>query len=152
MFNDLFIGNENDLIPAGIERGCYKKAMASTTDSNYLWSVYSDICYRVYYNLAETTVNPDIWEGLIDGTIDPASIAEMTTEQLNPTVNQAIRDNIERRRQQRLERAVSNLYTCPKCHKKDTEYCSYQSASADEGSTLMIKCLTPDCLHTWKQR
>ena len=45
-------------------------------------------------------------------------------------------------------KSTSNLFTCGKCHKKETSYYEMQSRSSDEPMTTYISCI--NCGHQWK--
>lgn len=153
IFYELFAGEDNcEQLAVDAERGCYRKAFSETGNTAALWHTYSDICYRVLYSLSEGHVSESLWKGIQDGTIAAGDLASFSSEKLNPEANADIRDDIERRRAQKIEVTVCLLYKCSKCGHNKTSTLSYQAACADEGSTTSIKCLNPTCGHVWRQR
>ena len=153
IFYELFAGEDNcEQLALDTERGCYQVAFSKEGNTDAFWGVYSDICYKVSYSLSEGHVSESLWEKLRSGTIAAEDIALLSSEKLNPEANADIRDEIERRRTQKIKVTVCALYKCPKCGRKETSTLSYQAASADEGSTTSIKCLNETCGHVWRQR
>ncbi len=46
---------------------------------------------------------------------------------------------------------TTNIYLCSKCKKRNTVYTTMQARSADEGYTVKIVCMTPNCGNTWSE-
>lgn len=44
--------------------------------------------------------------------------------------------------------ATTDMFTCPKCHARQTTYAEAQTRSADEPMTLFISCVV--CGHAWR--
>ena len=71
----------------------------------------------------------------------------MTTEELCPHANKAVRDEIELRKKIKIEKNMSGFNTCSKCHSKRTTIEIVQTRALDEGTTKKITC--EDCGNRW---
>jgi DNA-directed RNA polymerase subunit M/transcription elongation factor TFIIS len=68
-------------------------------------------------------------------------VGEMNAQDLNPDANVSERDEIQRRRDQKIEEKVSKQYRCRKCGHDETIPLQYQSRALDEGGSLSIRCV-----------
>lgn len=68
-------------------------------------------------------------------------VGEMNAQDLNPDANVSERDEIQRRRDQKIEEKVSRQYRCRKCGHDETIPLQYQSRALDEGGSLSIRCV-----------
>jgi len=46
--------------------------------------------------------------------------------------------------------AMTDLFKCSKCKKRECSYKEYQLRSCDEPMTLFITCMNPNCGHRWR--
>ncbi len=124
------------------------------TDKKFV-SRYSAICHKVMANLnVEGSVNSTYMiDKLIAGTVDEYKIGEMTSAELCPEANRALREDIDRRREIKTITKVSREYRCPKCGRNETIPIEYQGRCADEASSRSIKCVAggDDCGHIWRR-
>jgi len=147
-----------------IERSCYNVNISEcirdginrvSNDPKYL-ARYSTICYKLQCNIDPDIVGSAYLIGEIilfmntkgkEG-IDPSKVAEMSSGELCPGANKPVRDTINLRLKQKMDRKVSNKHTCKKCGKNSTVPIEFQGRSADEASSRSIKCVF--CGHVWQ--
>ena len=148
---------EKDEIVTKMERDCYNKVIESCIQDGIdrLWSNikfrdrYSIVCYKVLANLdVNCSIGSNLVEKIINGKIDPAKIADMSSEELYPEASCAEREMIDLRKNQCISRKVSRKYTCKKCGKNETEFYEQQCRSLDEPGTIFIICI--HCGNKWK--
>ena len=48
-----------------------------------------------------------------------------------------------------IQECASDLFECPRCHKRKTIYCEVQTRSSDEPMTKFITCI--ECGKRWKK-
>ena len=76
----------------------------------------------------------------------------MDTYKLFPEIWSDIIDEktkIEKMLKDSLEESATDLFKCPRCHKRKTIYCEVQTRSSDEPMTTFITCL--ECGKKWKK-
>ena len=137
-----FITTINESISQGIDR--------LWTDSRFL-NLYSMVCAKVMYNLDHTScVNSTyLIESIIDGSIDPRGISDLTNQTLCPASSKVERETIELRQRQKITQKVSTAFICGKCGGNQTTFIKYQGRAADEDNTMKIQCV--QCGHSWKK-
>lgn len=138
-------------LAADIERGCYA-ATREDCPGEAIWTdrfkaSYSAIAYRV----SSALTSGALAARLINGEVDAAKLAFMTSDELDPSANEAIRAEIALRSVQKIERSICTMYTCSRCGKSETDggY-EQQRRAADEGTSLTIQCLVPGCGNKWR--
>jgi DNA-directed RNA polymerase subunit M/transcription elongation factor TFIIS len=149
-----FITPQVDIEPIvrRIERSCYNLAMADAiADGTYrAWNVpkfaekYSAVCYKVLAN-----INKDLVTRIINGNVDLENIAQMTSAELCPEASMELRQQITRRKEQKIEQKVSRSYQCSKCGNNETTVIEYQGRALDEASNYSIRCII--CGHIWRK-
>jgi DNA-directed RNA polymerase subunit M/transcription elongation factor TFIIS len=142
-----------------IEKGCYDQAVAEVNG----WGItldfsdkrftdrYSAITYKVISNLDPTSSigSWELYDNIISGAVLPKDVAGMKSEEMTPGSTKVIRNEIEARRCQTIDRKVSRAYYCNICKRNETTFEEYQSRAADESSTKSIKCLV--CGNVWRK-
>jgi DNA-directed RNA polymerase subunit M/transcription elongation factor TFIIS len=148
-----------------MERSCFNANIESCTADGIYLSVsdptyvarYSAICYRVISNADPDVVGDShlidaivnfMEHGAVAGAINPADVAQMLSMDLCPSANKAVRDAIAERKNQKTTKKVSTKYVCKKCGSNSTIPLEFQGRSADEASTISIKCVY--CGHIWR--
>ncbi len=164
LFNEWQVGDDRitlnvpDSMFVQLEQGCYDKCV----DECVRDSVRVTFCHAQFvkrYSAITCLVGAHLTKHgsvnshgfvhrLIHGMISPFDVARMTSEQLCPDVGVAERAIIMARLMQKLEKKISRVYTCPKCHENRTIMRDYQSCSGDEARSTSIKCVK--CGHTWR--
>jgi DNA-directed RNA polymerase subunit M/transcription elongation factor TFIIS len=140
-----------------MERDCYNKIITSCTADGIdrLWTDprfrdrYSAECYKLLANLdAESSIKSHyLVEQIIDGSVDPSKIADLSSIEMCPQASQEERDMIELRKKQVAVKKFSKNYICRKCGHDETELFEQQIRALDEGSTIFKECL--NCHHRW---
>jgi len=81
----------------------------------------------------------------------PHDIPFMKAENIFPEMWIDSIDNFKKKYEYAYEKklvAMTDMYTCGKCKKKETVYHEIQSRSADESCTIHIRCI--NCCNGWK--
>lgn len=151
--------DRQDTIIRRLERDCYNKTVdiCIRDGVDRLWTEkrfrdrYSSECYRIISNLDQTSSvqSQYLVDQILEGSVDPANIAALSNFDLCPQASQVERDEIDRRRNVKVEVKVSRAYTCGKCGKCETTVREFQGRAADEGASLSIHCV--GCGHTWRK-
>lgn len=140
-----------------LERECFNKtvdyAIKEGVDRRFIdkqfREKYSLECSRVISNLDPKFCGSSyLIQKLILGEIKPEDVAHMPTHELCPEANKKLRDEIDLRQKQKIERKVCTSYVCRKCKGNQTVKIEYQARAADEASTLSVKCLL--CEYVWR--
>jgi DNA-directed RNA polymerase subunit M/transcription elongation factor TFIIS len=142
-----------------IEQSCYLQAV-EIADYELLLPDFSIIQFEQLYRtrITRITKNLDIQSevgddylvtAIIDGKIDIPSISKLLPEELSPSKNRKMIEELTARRTQKISIKVSTMYRCPQkgCGKNETTVRSAQMRSLDEGETLIITCIF--CSHKW---
>jgi DNA-directed RNA polymerase subunit M/transcription elongation factor TFIIS len=79
---------------------------------------------------------------LLDGTIKPEALGDMTSEALCPQATAAERADIAKRATQRVETKESTLFRCPHCGERRCSYQQVQRRSLDESPDYLCMCLS----------
>lgn len=142
-----------------LERGCFAKTIQDCIRDgiNRFWSEkrfrerYSAECYRVVSNLdCESSVGSDyLLLNIINGKINPDTVANIDSWELCPEASKAERDEIDTRKNIKVDIKVSRAYKCFKCGGNETTIREYQGRSGDELSNLSIRCV--NCDHVWRK-
>lgn len=139
---------QTQTISAIIEESCYTEALSIARTTGILadfsnkdfTGIYSQQCYKILSNLPAISANKSLRDDL-------SNIAKYSSEELNPGVSEAVRNDIEIRRKQVLIKKVSRAHTCARCGNNKTTRTGFQSAAGDEDSTVSIECCV--CGHKW---
>ena len=112
---------------------------------------YSMTCAKIISNLDvnSSVGDPYLLSSIIDGVIDEYKVANMSSVDLCPGSSQALRDELEMRINQKINRKVSRAYRCRKCGNNETVFIEYQARASDEGATISVRCI--HCDYTWRK-
>jgi DNA-directed RNA polymerase subunit M/transcription elongation factor TFIIS len=84
----------------------------------------------------------DVWlPRVIAGMIDADKLCFLTNEEMNPDANRVERDEIQKRRDQKIEIKASVQYRCRKCKHSEMIPMQYQSRALDEAGSLSCLCV-----------
>lgn len=133
-----------------LEKGVHNWALKEATnkkvvkkwDNPFFVQIYLDHLRSIYVNLK----NEKLIQMVNGGEIKAHEIAFMTHQEMHPEKweeflkAKSIRD--KNKFEQTLE-AMTDTFTCRKCHSKKCSYYALQTRSSDEPMTLFITCL--DC-------
>lgn len=143
-----FFEKEKDAI--NLEKGVHNWALKEATnkkvvkkwDNPFFVQIYLDHLRSIYINLKNTK----LIEMVNSGEIKAQDIPFMTHQEICPEKwEEAIKAKSIRDRnkfEQNIE-AMTDTFTCRKCHSKKCSYYALQTRSSDEPMTLFITCL--DC-------
>jgi DNA-directed RNA polymerase subunit M/transcription elongation factor TFIIS len=86
------------------------------------------------------------------GDIKPYDLAFIDTyklfiERWNDIIEEKLKK--EKMIRESLQECASDLFECPRCHKRKTIYCEVQTRSSDEPMTKFITCI--ECGKKWKK-
>lgn len=143
-----------------IERNCYNGAVAACIndgiDRNFKTGKvfverYQTNCYKILSNLdIDSSVNSDyLLNSIINEKIDLNNIIELDSYGLCPEASQETRNEINLRKQQKIEQKVSYRYICRKCGHNESIPLEYAPRAADEATSISWKCVK--CENTWRQ-
>jgi DNA-directed RNA polymerase subunit M/transcription elongation factor TFIIS len=79
--------------------------------------------------------------------LDLKQIGYMSSNELNPHINQHIYDEIETRNSQTVVVKTTEMYLCGRCKKRKAKYWKAQTRSGDEGYTYFVECQV--CWFQW---
>jgi len=131
-----------------LEKGVHNWALKEATnkkvvkkwDNPFFVQIYVDRLRSIYINLK----NEALIKSVNNGEVKSQDIAFMTHQELCPEKwEQLIKAKIIRDKnkfEQKLE-AMTDRYTCRKCHSKKFSYTQLQTRSGDEGITTYLTCL-----------
>lgn len=103
---------------------------------------YSDIAYKITSNISK---NKKFAEDILKGKY--RDIANLSYEEINPEIYREIIENINSRKDNKVEKKTSKLYTCGGCGGKETTVKIYQARSSDEPETKSVTCI--NCGKKW---
>jgi DNA-directed RNA polymerase subunit M/transcription elongation factor TFIIS len=111
---------------------------------------YQANCYRIISNIdIDSSVHTEyLINQICNNNIDIDNIATLSSYELYPLASQAERDEINMRKEQRIEQKVSRMYTCRRCGKSETTSIEYAPRAADELTSRSIKCI--HCNNIWR--
>ena len=146
------------LIEKGIYNYSINKCIQRHTIPIWQNDVFTDIYINkvkhIYLNLKNNSYvkNLNLIEKVKQNVIQPYDLAFMDTYKLFPEMWAVIIDEktkIEKMLKDSLEESATDLFKCPRCHKRKTIYCEVQTRSSDEPMTTFITCL--ECGKKWKK-
>ena len=148
-----FFEKEKDAI--NLEKGVHNWSLKEATnkkvvkkwDNPFFVQIYIDHLRSIYINLTNET----LIKMVNDGEIKSQDIAFMTHQEMCPEKwEELIKAKIIRDKnkfEQNIE-AMTDTFTCRKCHSKKCTYYQMQTRSADEPMTTFVTCL--NCDNRWK--
>ena len=150
--NELFDDEKQAInLEKGIHNWAIKEAnikkVVKKWDNPFFLQIYLDHLRSIYINLKNTNVINLVKSG----EIKSQDVAFMTHQELCPKkweeliAAKAIKD--KNKFEQNIE-AMTDTFTCRKCHSKKCTYYQMQTRSADEPMTNFINCVC--CGNRWK--
>lgn len=140
-----------------IEKSCYDHSVEIADyemlipdfDNPHFEQLYRTRITRITKNLdIQSEVGDDYLVGLIlNKVIDVDNISKMKPEELSPSRNEQLLEQLTARRNQKMSVKVSTLYRCKQCGKKEATVRSVQMRALDESETLVLTCIF--CGYKW---
>lgn len=143
------------------ETTCYNAAISKAKESSELISRnWSDPRFLDFYSNRCGTViglvNPEsisckkhgtvVMNKVFDGSLKIEDIKSMTVAELVPESIADSLNEIMTQKSQVFEEKISTIHRCPRCGGYETLTKTVQLRSADEGSTVICRCVNPNCL------
>lgn len=154
-------GNLNEADSRDLERGIYNWCIAYANSHDIVknWSnpvfvqLYSDKVRSVIGNLDGTSYigNTRLADRLADKEFMPREVAFMKPDNMYPEMWRDLLDIKLKRDQQIGENtltAMTDQFRCGRCKKRECIYFEKQLASADEPTTIFVRCI--NCNNSWK--
>lgn len=156
-------------ISINIERSCYNQTVRKVEENNVPchWNSLDFVnTYDIFCTEKANNLNPEslvqseyLTEKIIDGTIDPNDLGNMSSLQMAPNEKDLV---LIEKKNKRLEKhpdiiKFTTLYACPNPGCKDSNGNRTKKAqtkmkttrSLDEGKSMFLKCVS--CGREWKQ-
>ena len=95
----------------------------------------------------ENENNDDLVQAVKTKKIDPATIAGLSPQELNPEKYEKIQKKKDLEEFNKNNQATTDIFKCSKCKNSKTEVVEKQTRAADEPATLFITCMV--CGHKW---
>lgn len=122
---------------------------ANFSDTNFL-SIYADNAIYVIQNFDKQSY---AYSDTAKETIKNQQSISIAPNDLNKENWRQYQEKLDKIEQEimKTKGETTNIYLCSKCKKRNTVYTTMQARSADEGYTVKIVCMTPDCGNTWSE-
>ena len=133
---------------------CNFKSFIPLWDNSEFIEIYISKTKNIYSNLNSNSYvkNIKLIEKIKLGHIQPYDLAFLDTYKLFPEIWTEIieeKTKIEKILKESLIETATDIFECPRCHKRKTIYCEVQTRSSDEPMTKFITCLECGC--KWKK-
>jgi DNA-directed RNA polymerase subunit M/transcription elongation factor TFIIS len=122
-------------------------AEITSNGRGHFTSTYSNAAYQI----ADLLRDPrgELFAAILEGRARPGNVTCEDVMNLCPSILRAERDEIELRKQQKIEQKTSAAHLCRKCGKRETLVREIQIRGSDEAPTLAIQCV--NCGNCWTQ-
>lgn len=130
-----------------------KNNMIKSWDNIKFANLYVEKARSVITNLDSTSYigNKYLIKKLMNKEFLPHEIPFLKPEHSYPDMWQEIQDKYNKKFQHAFENrevAMTDMYRCGKCKKRECNYYELQTRSADESASIFIKCLP--CGNSWR--
>lgn len=95
--------------------------------------------------------NKYLIEKLSSGDFLPHEIAFLKPENTYPDIWKKVKEDHQKKFQHAFEKrdvAMTDMYKCGKCKKRECSYYELQTRSSDESSTIFVRCI--NCNNRWR--
>jgi DNA-directed RNA polymerase subunit M/transcription elongation factor TFIIS len=137
-------------IASQMEYGCRQTALQESVDIEHYMSAYSNFAYQIADLLRDDKC--ELICGILEGRAHACRLAQILRDDVRalcPSVMRAEHDEMELRKQQKIEQKTSSVHTCRKCNARQTYVREVQTRSSDEAPSLAIQCA--NCGYCWMQ-
>lgn len=154
------LGPGTDVLAKNIEVHMYNWALCVCDKHNMprMWHEFLEQTYKgkvrtLLYNLKHSG-DGGLLGAVRSGKVTPSSLLTMTHEQMQPDMWAGVHAELQRKEYEKFAPCLMNdcvgsgAFVCKRCHGDKTVYSQLQTRSADEPSTVYVKCL--QCEATWK--
>lgn len=130
-----------------------KKNMIKSWSNIKFLNLYLEKSRSVITNLDPTSYigNKYLINKLLGKEFIPHEIAFLKPEHTYPEKWQKVKDTYNKKFQHAFEKhevAMTDMYRCGKCKKRECNYYELQTRSSDESATIFIKCVP--CGNSWR--
>lgn len=149
-FKEIDYTKQTDIV-INIEKSCFKKTVESCIEEAiYIdWSnnkfkyLYSLICSRVSKNLDINSEVLDTYliDSIISNDIDVSKLGWLSSDDMSKK-NEVIKEQLNNRRGQKIKQKTTSMYRCRNCGNRQCTIRHQQMRSLDEGTTLILNCVT----------
>lgn len=152
----------DDIICKDMEIGIYNWCIKYSTDYDIVKSWKNPKFMNLYVEKARSVVsnidpnsyiqNIELIKRVKDKEFLPHELAEMKPENVFPDRWRDAVESLMRKYENAYEnkaQAMTNMFTCSKCKKKECTFYEMQTRSADEACTIFVRCI--NCGHSWRQ-
>jgi DNA-directed RNA polymerase subunit M/transcription elongation factor TFIIS len=144
---------QNKLIKK-IETSCLNATIKKTKEDNIQCSWQTPTFVNRYHNMIhekskelDFTENTYLIPKILSGEIDPTTVGQLTSEEANPTQYAAIREKIDARKAQKIQKKIVTEYKCPECGACEATIQNLQLRGLDEAKSTVVTC--ENCEHPW---
>jgi len=133
---------------------CNEKSIIPIWENQEFIEIYVSKSKNLYSNLNTSCYvkNSYLLDTITSGKINAYDIAFLDTYKLYPEKWMHIieeKTKLEKILKDSLIESATDLFECPRCHKRKTIYCEVQTRSSDEPMTKFITCVECGC--KWKK-
>jgi DNA-directed RNA polymerase subunit M/transcription elongation factor TFIIS len=133
---------------------CFNRQIIPLWDNQEFVDIYVGKSKNLFINLNEKSYvsNTNLFKKVKNGELQPYDLAFMDTYKLFPERwNEIMEEKFKKEKMinDSIQECASDLFVCPRCHKRKTIYCEVQTRSSDEPMTKFITCL--ECGKRWKK-
>lgn len=133
---------------------CGKRRIARNWNNPKFFKLYIEKARSVISNVDGKSYveNSKLLERLKEKEFLPHDIAFMTPENMHPERWSASVDILMKKYENAYENkavAMTDMFKCGKCKKRECTFYELQTRSGDEATTIFIRCI--NCGHSWRQ-
>lgn len=128
--------------------------IVKTWKNSKFLKIYIEKSRSIISNLDKNSYiqNTNLTKRILEHEFLPHEISYMKPENVFPDRWKETMETLMKRYENAYEnktQAMTNMFTCGKCRKKECTFYELQTRSADEPSTIFIRCV--NCGNSWRQ-
>jgi DNA-directed RNA polymerase subunit M/transcription elongation factor TFIIS len=152
----------SDIVCKDIEIGIYNWVIDYANQKEYVKSWKNPKFFNVYIEKARSIVcnidntsyvqNTNLVERIRESEFLPHELAFMKPENIFPDRWRNAVESLMKKYENAYEnkaQAMTNMFKCSKCKKRECTFYEMQTRSADESCTIFVRCI--NCGHSWRQ-